>query len=87
MQEDELIRRCTENDRKAQRMLYDRFAPLLMGICRRYVGPDQAEDLMQESFIRVFKYLIQYRFEGSFEGWVRRICVNTCIRHIKSNAG
>lgn len=64
-------------------MLYDRFAPLLMSICRRYVGQAQAEDVMQDSFIRVFQYLVQYRNEGSFEGWIRRVCVNTCIRHLE----
>lgn len=64
-------------------MLYDRFAPLLMSICRRYVGQQQAEDVLQDSFIRVFQYLVQYRNEGSFEGWMRRVCVNTCIRHLE----
>lgn len=83
MQEQELISRCGANDRKAQRLLYDRFAPLLMAVCRRYVGASQAEDVMQDSFVRVFQYLAQYRNEGSFEGWIRRVCVNTCIRHLE----
>ena len=83
MQEQELIRRCEANDRIAQRMLYERFAPLLMSICRRYVGSANAEDVLQDSFIRIFQYLVQYRQEGSFEGWIRRVCVNTCIRHLE----
>lgn len=83
MQEKELIQRCNANDRRAQRLLYDRFAPLLMSICRRYVGSNQAEDVLQDSFVRIFTYLVQYRNEGSFEGWVRRVCVNTCIRHLE----
>lgn len=83
MQEQDLIRRCGENDRVAQRLLYDRFAPLLLGICRRYAGQQNAEDVMQDSFVRVFQYLAQYRNEGSFEGWIRRVCVNTCIRHLE----
>ncbi|HZV68054.1 MAG TPA: sigma-70 family RNA polymerase sigma factor [Saprospiraceae bacterium] len=83
MQEQELIKRCKDNDRIAQRMLYERFAPLLMSICRRYVGPINAEDVLQDSLIRVFQYLAQYRNDGSFEGWVRRVCVNTCIRHLE----
>ncbi|MEO6130303.1 MAG: RNA polymerase sigma factor [Saprospiraceae bacterium] len=83
MQEQELIRRCKANDRTAQRLLYERFAPLLMAICRRYVGSLHAEDVLQDSLIRVFQYLIQYRNDGSFEGWVRRVCVNTCIRHLE----
>jgi RNA polymerase sigma-70 factor (ECF subfamily) len=83
LQEQELIRRCGANDRAAQRLLYDRFAPLLLAICRRYAGQLYAEDVMQDSFIRVFQYLGQYRNEGSFEGWIRRVCVNTCIRHLE----
>ena len=83
MQEQELIRRCEANDRVAQRLLYERFAPLLMAICRRYVGSTNAEDVMQDSFIRVFQYLVQYRHDGSFEGWIRRVCVNTCIRYLE----
>lgn len=83
MQEHELIRRCEANDRTAQRLLYERYAPLLMSICRRYVGQANAEDVVQDSFIRIFQYLVQYRHEGSFEGWVRRVCVNTCIRHLE----
>ena len=83
MQEHELIRRCEANDRTAQRLLYERYAPLLMSICRRYVGQANAEDVVQDSFIRIFQYLVQYRHEGSFEGWVRRVCVNTCIRYLE----
>ena len=83
MQDQELISRCGANDRAAQRLLYDRFAPLLMAICRRYAGQQHAEDVMQDSFIRIFQYLGQYRNEGSFEGWIRRVCVNTCIRHLE----
>ena len=83
LQEQELISRCGANDRVAQRLLYDRFAPLLLGICRRYAGQQHAEDVMQDSFVRVFQYLAQYRNEGSFEGWIRRVCVNTCIRHLE----
>ncbi len=83
MQEQDLINRCGANDRVAQRLLYDRYAPLLMAICRRYAGQQHAEDVMQDSFVRVFQYLTQYRNEGSFEGWIRRICVNTCIRHLE----
>jgi len=83
LQEQELISRCGDNDRRAQRLLYDRFAPLLLAVCRRYVGAAQAEDVMQDSFVRVFQYLAQYRNEGSFEGWIRRVCVNTCIRHLE----
>ena len=83
MQDHELISRCGANDRKAQRLLYERFAPLLMSICHRYVGSANAEDVVQDSFIRIFQYLVQYRNDGSFEGWIRRVCVNTCIRYLE----
>ncbi len=83
MQEQELIRRCNANERTAQRLLYDQYAPLILSICRRYIGSANAEDVMQDSFIRVFNYLAQYRGEGSFEGWIRRVAVNTCIRHLE----
>lgn len=66
-------------------MLYDRFAPLLMSICRRYVGQANAEDVVQDSFIRIFQYLVQYRHDGSFEGWIRKVCVNTCIRYLEKS--
>ena len=85
LQEHELIRKCEANDRIAQRMLYDRFAPLLMSICRRYVGQANAEDVVQDSFIRIFQYLVQYRHDGSFEGWIRKVCVNTCIRYLEKS--
>ncbi len=85
MDESDLIRRCMANERKAQRLLYDRYAPVMLSVCRRYMGNAQAEDALQESFIRVFRYLVQYRHEGSFEGWLRRICVNTCIRLIQQS--
>jgi len=83
LQEQDMIRRCLKNDRIAQRYLYDRYAPLLMAVCRRYVGLADAEDVMQDSFVRIFNYIGQYRHEGSFEGWLRRVCVNTCIRHLE----
>lgn len=54
-----------------------------MSICRRYVGVMNAEDVVQDSFIRIFQYLVQYRNDGSFEGWIRRVCVNTCIRYLE----
>jgi RNA polymerase sigma-70 factor (ECF subfamily) len=54
-----------------------------MTICKRYVGQANAEDVLQDSFIRVFQYMVQYRHDGSFEGWIRRVCVNTCIRYLE----
>lgn len=67
-----------------QKMLYDRFAPKMYGVCLRYAGNENdANDILQEGFIKVFKNLEKFRREGSFEGWVRRIFVNTAIEHYR----
>jgi RNA polymerase sigma-70 factor (ECF subfamily) len=64
--------------------LYNRFAPKMYGVCLRYAsGADEAEDILQEGFIKVYKKIGSYRAEGSFEGWVRRIFVNTAIEHFR----
>jgi RNA polymerase sigma factor (sigma-70 family) len=85
--EQELIDKCLGNDHFAQELLYRRYASKMYGICLRYVRQkDEASDILQEGFIRVFFNLKNYRGDGSFEGWVRRIIVNTAINHYKSNA-
>ncbi|MCO6496120.1 MAG: RNA polymerase sigma factor [Chitinophagaceae bacterium] len=68
-------------------MLYDRFASKMYGVCLRYAGnTNDANDILQEGFIRVFTNLSKFRGEGSFEGWIRRIFVNTCIEHYRKKA-
>lgn len=82
----ELIRKCINNDAYAQELLYRRFAPKMYGVCLRYAKhKEEAADILQDGFIRVFTNLKNYRGEGSFEGWIRRIIVNTAINHYKSN--
>jgi len=67
-----------------QRELYERFAPKMYGVCLRYAAnAAEAEDLLQEGFIKVFSKLASFRREGSFEGWIRRIFVNTAIEHFR----
>jgi RNA polymerase sigma-70 factor (ECF subfamily) len=67
-----------------QRELYDRFAPKMYGVCLRYAAnAEEAEDILQEGFIKVFKKITSFRSEGSFEGWVRRIFVNTAIEYYR----
>ncbi|MEO6704642.1 MAG: RNA polymerase sigma factor [Ginsengibacter sp.] len=67
-----------------QQLLYDKFSPKMYGVCLRYAGnEDDASDILQEGFIKVFKNLTSFRSEGSFEGWVRRIFVNTAIEHFR----
>ena len=85
--DDDLIRQCTKGDRIAQKQLYDRFASRMLGVCLRYAQDYQtAEDILQEGFIKTFKHIERFRFEGSFEGWLRRIMVNTAIEaHRRKN--
>jgi RNA polymerase sigma factor (sigma-70 family) len=82
--DEDFIGRCLDNDPKAQRELYKQFAPKMFGICLRYAKNQmEAEDVLQEGFIKVFRYLKNYRNEGSLEGWVRRTMVNTAINYYK----
>jgi RNA polymerase sigma-70 factor (ECF subfamily) len=67
-----------------QEALYTRFAPKMYAVCLRYANNnDDAQDLLQEGFIKIFKNLDRFRAEGSFEGWVRRVFVNTSIEHYR----
>ena len=84
--EKELIQRCLKDDAEAQRQLYERYAPKLWPVCLRYAKSRMsAEDIMQEGFIRIYRYLGHYKGEGSFEGWLRRTMVNTAINYYKKN--
>jgi len=83
----QLIEGCLTNDRAAQKQLYEVMSPTMFAICLRYADSYQtAEDLLQEGFIKVFRYISNYRGEGSFEGWVKRIFVNTAIEHFRKQA-
>ena len=67
-----------------QRQLYDRFSAKMYGVCLRYAGnADDANDILQEGFIKVYRNIGRFRGEGSFEGWIRRIFVNTAIEHYR----
>lgn len=82
--ESDLIKGCLSGDRLAQELLYKRFSPKMYAVCLRYAGKaDDAQDILQDGFVKVFKNLQMYRGEGSFEGWVRRIFVNTAIEHYR----
>lgn len=82
--EDELIQGCLKRDRKAQKQLYDTYSARMYGICYRYVkDPMLAEDVLVTSFTKILEKIDQFKGEGSFEGWIRRIMVNeslTCLR-------
>ena len=82
--ESDLIIGCLEGNRRMQEELYRRFSPRMYAVCLRYAGnAEEAEDILQEGFIKVFKKLDSFRREGSFEGWIRRIFVNTAIEHFR----
>jgi len=67
-----------------QEALYQRYAPKMYGVCLRYAGnAEEAEDILQEGFIKVYNKMSSYRGDGSFEGWIRRIFVNTAIEHFR----
>ena len=73
-----------EGNRRMQEELYRRFSPRMYGVCLRYASnAEEAEDILQEGFIKVFKKLGSFRGDGSFEGWVRRIFVNTAIEQFR----
>jgi RNA polymerase sigma factor (sigma-70 family) len=86
LNEKELIQKCINQDPVSQRLLYERYSGIMYAVCLRYsTDADHAKDLLQEGFIRVFGHLGSYKFEGSFEGWVRRIFVNTAIENYRRN--
>lgn len=81
-----LIKNCAKQNDNAQKQVFDEYAPLVLAICLRYVkDKDIAEDIMQESFITIFSKIEQYKGIGSFEGWVKKIAVNTNLMYLRSN--
>jgi len=82
--EEQLLEGCRRGKPSAQRGLYDRIAPKMMGVCIRYVKDrSEAEHILIGSLVKVFEKLDQYKGEGSFEGWVRRIIVNDCLMYLR----
>lgn len=79
-----LVPACRDGDRRAQKRLYDALAPKMMALCMRYMGDrEDAEDILQEGFVTVFTKLDSYTGSGSFEGWARKIFVNTALMHLR----
>lgn len=78
MDDKQLVKACKKGNVKAQKALYERYAPKIKGICMRYAAnAEEAEDILQEAFIRIFTKMDQYNFEGPLGAWIRRIAVNT----------
>ncbi|MBI3883716.1 MAG: RNA polymerase sigma factor [Sphingobacteriales bacterium] len=81
MTEEQLIRACIKEDAASQKEVFNRFSGRMLGVCMRYArNTGDAEDILQDAFIKVFDKMHQFKFEGSFEGWIRRIVVNTALK-------
>jgi len=84
--EEALVIACQKGDPKAQKRIYEKYSPKMLGICFRYVHDDyEAEGIMIEGFVKVFGKINTFKLEGSFEGWVRRIMVNESLMYLRSN--
>ncbi len=86
MTEEVLIKGCLKNEAVAQRELYNRYSSKMLAVCYRYAqNREDAEDMLQEGFVKVFLQIHTFENRGAFEGWIRRIVVHTCINILKKN--
>jgi RNA polymerase sigma-70 factor (ECF subfamily) len=84
MTDEQLVQKCNLQDPAAQRELYEKFSRKMFGVCLRYGNSkESAEDLLQEGFVKVFTKLSSFKNEGSLEGWIRRVIVNTALDHLR----
>ncbi|NNV56120.1 RNA polymerase sigma factor [Limnovirga soli] len=84
MTEQALLVGCLQNEPSSQRELYNRYSPKMLAVCYRFAqSREDAEDMLQEGFIKVFTQIHTFQNKGSFEGWIRRIIVHTCINFLK----
>ena len=82
-----LVRDCIREIPAAQRQLYEYFAETMLGVCYRYTkSMDDAEDVLQDGFVKVFRNLHQYKYEGELGGWIRRIMATTALNFLKKNS-
>ena len=82
-----LVEACQAGEERAFRLLYDHYAPLLLTMARRYTThSEESEDILQEAFIKIFRNIKRYKSNGSFEGWIKRILINTAINHFHAQA-
>ena len=84
--EDELIKGCLRREHHAQKLLYETYSSKMYGLCYRYIKDSmQAEDVLVTSFMKIFEKMEQFKHEGSFEGWIRRIVVNEALTYLRRN--
>ena len=86
MTEEAMLKGCIRNQAAAQQELYYRYSPKMLSVCYRYAkSREDAEDMLQEGFIKIFGQLRQFQNRGALEGWIRKIIVHTCINNLKKN--
>ncbi len=83
MSDKDIIAGCLRNDRYSQKLIFDKYKKSMKSLCIRYLGDNEdVEDVLQEGFIQMFDKLESFKFAGSFEGWLRRIMTNICLKHL-----
>lgn len=86
MNDETLVDECVSGNAKAQRMLFERYSAKMLGVAIRYIkDKERTEDVLQDAFIKVFKNLKKFKHDGSLEGWIRRIVVNTALDQLRKN--
>lgn len=86
MTEEALLQGCLKKDSAAQKALYEKYSAKMLAVCYRYAhNREDAEDMLQEGFIKVFSQIHTFKSQGAFEGWIRRIMIHTCINILKKN--
>ncbi|GAB4253394.1 MAG: sigma-70 family RNA polymerase sigma factor [Vicingaceae bacterium] len=86
MNDEEIIEGCKQNNPKAQKKLFDAYSRKMMGVCLRYSkNEDDAQDVLQLGFIKVFEKIEMFNYSGSLEGWIRRIMINTALDFLRKN--
>ncbi len=86
LSEQQIIEGCLKNNRKTQKLLYEMYASKFLGMCMRYAKDKQeAEDILQDGFLKIFGRISQFSGIGSFEGWMKRIIINTAITNYRQN--
>lgn len=86
MTEEAMLKGCMHKEASAQQELYTRYSPKMLSVCYRYAkSREDAEDMLQEGFIKVFTQIHQFQQRGALEGWIRKIMVHTCINNLKKN--
>jgi len=86
MTEEAILKGCLQSDPAAQKELYNRYSPKMLSVCYRFAhNREDAEDMLQEGFIKIFSQMHTFGNRGAFEGWIRRIMVHTCINILKKN--